>query len=611
MRRGGQSLITADRERLFLQAEAVWIDVRQMLAATIDDPRALWAGAGELLEEFDGLDPALDRCVMHERGRLRAHALGVLGPLFDTRSPAEDVVPLARQLLRFDSTHEGAWRSLMQAHADQGERVAAFDAYSRCRSALQAGRGAVPDEETERLFARIKSGEAVSARKVPYRGQGHAQVEGFQGFRPIIVAVQPLGVRGEGADASQSGEQLGQALSSALLKFVNRRLVSIASATDSRDSGPLPHGAAGPDYIVEGSLHAANGSQRANVRLVKRGDGEFIAWAGQFAMVPGHSDAWAQQVAARLDQQLGWEESKRATRLSVEECSAEDLVYRAWPFMLRLGSPDFAAAEPLLRRALALDPCFAPAHFHLAFNLCVQIAQGTVEDLGRVVSDARYHAARAMSLAPDNAKALAVAGHVRAFLDHKPAEGLELQEQAIRLNPGLPMAWGFSAGACTFLGRTAEARSRLARYRQAEIEDQNGIMFECLVVVLELGARDISAAVEAGRRTIALVPQFAAGLRYHLAALGHAGLVEEALYVRERLLQVQPDLTIALAIAQTPLRVDADRDYLAEGLRLAGLAEGAAPLRASSMNAPARSSVDAGVLGSEPEGDVEWAMRAS
>lgn len=70
-----------------------------------------------------------------------------------------------------------------------------------------------------------------------------------------------------------------------------------------------------------------------------------------------------------------------------------------------------------------------------------------------------------------------------------------------------------------------------------------------------------------------LNPGFSSTHKVVLSALGHLGRRTEANDVLARLLQLEPDFTIARALANTPLRRAVDRDIYAAGLRKAGVEE--------------------------------------
>ena len=46
-----------------------------------------------------------------------------------------------------DRSHEGAWRAIMRAHGERGDRGAALMTYERCRSALADVASAHPSPE--------------------------------------------------------------------------------------------------------------------------------------------------------------------------------------------------------------------------------------------------------------------------------------------------------------------------------------------------------------------------------------------------------------------------------------------------------------------------------
>ena len=81
----------------------------------------------------------------------------------------------------------------------------------------------------------------------------------------------------------------------------------------------------------------------------------------------------------------------------------------------------------------------------------------------------------------------------------------------------------------------------------------------------------------AGRAESQMAPSLSAGYKPYLAALGHLGHVQEAAAVRRRLLAIEPRFTVQRYSLSSPLESDEDRRHVAQGLRLAGVAEGDSP----------------------------------
>jgi len=153
----GRDILSVTRDSLALRPGVAWIDVDEVLRATPDDPSALKLLDGELLAELNGVDPALDAWLLVERDRLRDRARTVAEAMLARQQTPEAVMAVAKQLLTIDRAHEGAWRALMLAHANRGERGLAIETFERCRSTL-AERGATPSPETQAIAADIREG---------------------------------------------------------------------------------------------------------------------------------------------------------------------------------------------------------------------------------------------------------------------------------------------------------------------------------------------------------------------------------------------------------------------------------------------------------------------
>ena len=119
----GQEILSINRDSIALRPGVVWVDVDEVLRATTTHPGSLALLDSELLEELDGVDPAFDVWLHAERERLRDRARNVAEALLGEAREPETLIPVAQQLLTIDRAHEGAWRALMRAHAERGERA--------------------------------------------------------------------------------------------------------------------------------------------------------------------------------------------------------------------------------------------------------------------------------------------------------------------------------------------------------------------------------------------------------------------------------------------------------------------------------------------------------
>ena len=85
--------------------------------------------------------------------------------------------------------------------------------------------------------------------------------------------------------------------------------------------------------------------------------------------------------------------------------------------------------------------------------------------------------------------------------------------------------------------------------------------------------RRFDKALVLGRRAAELNPGFSSTYKGYLATLGHLGHDQEARWVSERLLNLEPRFTIRSALERSPMARHIDLCLYAEGLRRAGLPE--------------------------------------
>ncbi len=575
----GGEVIRVTRDHLALRPELVWIDVHQVLSATTAEPSSLDLLDGELLDEFDSIDPALDQWLARERDRLRDRSRGIVETLLAGQGAPEAIIPVAQKLLSIDRAHEGAWRALMRAHAERGERSLAIQAFDRCRLALADKLDAAPSAETQHLVAAIRAGslpDSKQSRAVDVRDETGAP--GRSGAR---VGVLPLQMVGTGEDEAQLSHMLAEEVTSALMRFGSMIVVSSSAMAQfaSRDEAALRH-AFDLDFLLDGSVQRAGRRLRVTMRLLDLREGNQIVWARRFDRQADDQlalqDEVAAEIVAQIDPEIMQAEGRRAAAHPAADASPYETVLRALPLIWRLRRDEFVQAGELLARTLELDPDYAAAHAWRAYWGTVCVGQGWSENHGghdAVVAQAGHHAERAVMLDPQDARNLTIAGQVRAFLHHRPREAQELHAQALALNPNLAMAWGLSAVAHLYLGDFEEAARRFARYKRLSPMDPTSFFYDAKMGLLELCRKDYGAAVTLGRRASELNPRFSVGLQYYLSALGHAGRVGEAAAVRERLLAVQPGYTVQDALRGSSFEDSAQAEHYARGLRLAGLAE--------------------------------------
>lgn len=603
-------ILVITRDHLTLRPGAVWIDVEEVMRATTANPTSLALLDGDLLEDLDGVDPNFDAWLNTERERLRDRARGIAEALLKENLEPDAAIAAAQRLLTIDRSHEGAWRSLMKAHAARGERGLAVQAYDRCRAVLADMLDAAPSVETQKLLNEIRG---PSHSRLPLRPPQAAEaatpaptpppappVAAEPEPPPPVADVLPAPRKRE-ASTSRGGAHVGvmpfrligipdedahlapglaDEITNALSRFRWMFVVSSNSlgrfAAEQRDEAAIRR-EFGLDFLLDGSVQRAGNKIRISLRLLDLRANNQIVWARRFDRDANDllslQDEVAAEVVAQIDPEILLIEAKRSTSRGPVDATAYDLMLRSIPLIGRMEHEPFMQAGQHLADAIALEPDYAAAYAWYAYWHIFLVGQDWADHPKAMMEKAGELAERAIVLDPFDARGLSISGHVRAFLHRRLREAMVLHERALSLNPNLAMAWALSAVTHAYAGDPEEAERRNDRYKKLSPLDPHAFFFDAFFVLIHLMKRDYETAVEVGRAVSQLNPSFSATYKPYLAALGHLRRDQEATTIRRRLLALEPDFTIERFLETNPMERDSDKVHYAEGLRLAGIRE--------------------------------------
>ncbi|MFQ3622697.1 MAG: BTAD domain-containing putative transcriptional regulator [Acetobacteraceae bacterium] len=572
----GAPVLHANRDHVWLDADALWVDAHQVARAETVLPAALDLVDGVLLEDLDGLDPAMDAWLADERRGFRDQARRLAEQVLEASQTPEARIAVARRLLSIDEAHETAWRALISSHAARGERSQALEAFESCREALARLLKAHPSAETLALGAAIRGSDDPEPSTVPAVPTQPPRRSISRGAR---LGVAPLRTLGNPAEEYLS-VGLADEITTALSRFRWIAVVSSASLAQLGDRVTDPatlRSTLDLDFLLSGSVQADEARVRVSLRLLDLHAGGEVVWAQRFDQAAGDllglQDEIAAAVVARIDPEILLIEARRAASHAGRDASAHALVLRAIPALYRLERESFLHAGDLLAEAIAREPDHAGAHAWYAYWHVFLVGQGWADDQEAAMARAGQHAERAILLDPQDARAFAIAGHVRAFLHRKLDEAIALHERAISLNPNLPMVWVFSGVAHAYLGEHEEALKRIVRYRRLSPLDPHAFFFDVALEIAYLLSGRYGQAVEIGRQLTELHPGLTAAWKPYIAALALSGRTAEAQEAAQRLLALEPGFTIRRFLAAAPFARDEDRERFASGLREAGVPE--------------------------------------
>jgi TolB-like protein len=331
------------------------------------------------------------------------------------------------------------------------------------------------------------------------------------------------------------------------------------------------------DYALVGTLRSDQQRYRLLLKLLDFSNGGTVAWSASFEQERHRSilsiqEDVANAVACCIDTELMLKEVERqGRRPSSDRDSAYSLVVRAVPGIYRLERSSFLNAGHLLEQAIHLDRESALAHSWLAYWNVFLVGQGWADNPHQAMAEAGRSAERAVLLDPKNARAVTIAGHVKAFLHRRLDEAAALHELALHLNPALALAWHFSGMTHAYRGELDDAYRCISYSRHLAPADPLGFYAEGGLSIVQLLRHEHEAAAEIGRRVTERHPNFTSALKSYLATLGHQGRTAEADLVRERLLLLEPRFSLRSFPRTAPYQRPEDLGHFMTGLRLAGV----------------------------------------
>jgi serine/threonine-protein kinase len=349
------------------------------------------------------------------------------------------------------------------------------------------------------------------------------------------VAVLPFIDLSEAHDQHFLSDGLAEEIVTALTRIEGLRVTGQRSSVRFR--GPSPDlRKVGRDLgvaaVLEGSVRRDGDRLRVTAQLVQATDGYHL-WSRTFDRPMADLFAVQDEIAGAVVQALkvqllgGRTPSSQLHRTANPEAYAQYLLGRQLTREDR--TPAFRDAVTAFRRALDLDPTYAPAWAGLSQALFWGFANvdGTAEALARAGKDAMAAAEQAVSLAPELAEGYASRGFLRACLETDWIGARSDLERAVELEPGsAEIRQRYARDVLAPLGLLAEARSaaRLA----TRLDPLSNSAWTSLAAI-HLAEGDLDATRRAAERSIELQPKQSFAATYLAMAELADGQPEKAL----------------------------------------------------------------------------------
>ncbi len=334
----------------------------------------------------------------------------------------------------------------------------------------------------------------------------------------------------------------------------------------------------GVRYVLEGSVRKAAGRVRITAQLIEA-ETDAHLWADRFdgslEDVFELQDEIAARVAGVIEPTLRAAEVERARRKRPDNLDAYDLYLRALPELRAFTAEGSTTALALLRRAIAIDPGYAAALAEAAFCFARRRNyQWTADEQAEAETAEGVRLARAaIAAARDDATVLATAGFALWMLNRDTEAAIRLLERPVVLNPNLATAQGYSGYIRAFAGDSAVAIERCARAMRLSPLDPATLAFLLGTGIAYLTERRLEEALVWLQRAHEERPTHPLVLALLVSAYAHLGRSDAAGDVLRQLPEAGQRTVAAWDRRFGIFTNTADREFLCEGLRRAGLAE--------------------------------------
>jgi TolB-like protein len=332
----------------------------------------------------------------------------------------------------------------------------------------------------------------------------------------------------------------------------------------------------GADYVVEGGVRKLGQQLRITVHLIETQGGRLV-WAEQYdrslEQMLQVQDQITTTITARIEPGIGSAERLRTERIPPQALQAWDFFRLGTKHFYKSTSEDNLEAQRFFRHAIALDPDLAQAYGFLSYAMILRMLYFDAEPKEEQLKEALTIAKNGVAL--DDQDALVRFTYGRALLAQRAyGDALAELEEALKLNPALPVVYCGLADSLAYEGRFAEAMPYFEKAISLSPHDPQRWAFYSYGALAHLFATEFAQAEQWAWKAIRIPNCHYWPFAHRVAALGHLDRKEDLRHALQELLQRKPGFTSSFArerlfYVRNPLHLE----IYVEGLRRAGLPE--------------------------------------
>lgn len=536
----------------------------------------------DLLEDLQDVSPDFDQWLNERRSRYGTDRQEILeqrlSELVDQDAPAASRAEAARELLQFEPTHESALRSLMRALCDMGNGALALRECERVEVVLKRAKARL-SEETRSLYQEIQQ-RAGNLEQTEHDAPGRGKdITGPAHQLLPLVAVIPLRDRHLSSHPARTyvAEGLTEDLIEALSRIPGLCVASrlAVAALGKQDRSPQEIGSAlGARYILSGSVRVVENRLRLNVELTDA-VGSVVLWSDRFDRIFSDplevQDELAASVVRLVAPHFRSAELRRLQIIRPGHRSVHGLLLSAQEMMHSLSPAEFDAAGELFEQAIRREPENAKALAWRASWHVMRIGQGWSPDPTQDMVKAEDFAARATMCDRSEPMALAVQGHIAAYLSKDLDLAFQRFEMALRINPNNSRAWLWNAAAHAWMGEGADAVEKINKAMVLSPYDPLKFAYFGVASMAHLANGDFKRAIELALQCRRQNPGYTTAHKALIFSLVLAGREAEARVPAQQLLRLEPGFTVAGFQRQSPVAIGPLREIYSDALAKAGI----------------------------------------
>lgn len=419
--------------------------------------------------------------------------------------------------------------------------------------------------------------EPVHAFRIVGRGRSPKALQ--SGAVPALPGIAVIPFRGRGVDEAQDvvGEIVADAMIARLSTCGALRVVSRLSTSVMRhrmQSAQEIGALLDASFVVSGTFHIVGDRVIALAELADGRTG-LVLWAGRgqaaIADILQAESELADALCAPIMSAICSSETRRSHTAPLPTLDGYSLQLAATQLMHRSSRPEFERGREVLEHLVDRYPRAPLPHVWLAKWYVLRVTRGLVGQGSNETARALDQTRRAVDAAPECALALAVEGFVHCHMLRDLDAAEQRLDRALDINPSESLAWLFKCVVQGFRGDGEAAMESAERAIALSPLDPMRHYYDGLAASAALAAHRLDRAIEWARRSLQVNRSHLPTLRALAIAQVEQGSGADARETAARIIELDPELTVAGYRASAPKGAEATRSRYAAALRDAGI----------------------------------------